>query len=328
MPRRRCRRRASGAISGSGEKPIYAMTNQGGLVVPDGEITPRARCTASPGGGTVKEKRLDYELDADFGDFPGGVQPYDNRGFFLYQVPGCSGVNAVLSLLLATICKIAVPLFFMISGGLLLHRQESLKDLSGNALCGWGLYWCCFRGFSMASGSTGASCPIREERISSAGSHRGISIPYWYLYTYFGVLLLFPLLRPLAQNLSEEGYLWLFGVHFAFFGIIAPLSSILRLEPLNQYFVTGPDHGNRNRRNSVYGRAGRCITCSWATILPIVFPGRSSRKSGLGCLACWRRRRSALWPGLADGPFFRRGETSGTFMGSLMEIVTFFVLCA
>ena len=77
----------------------------------------------------MKEKRLDYELMRILAIFLVVFNHTENRGFFLYQVPGCSGINAILSLLLATVCKIAVPLFLMISGGLLFLRQESLKDL-------------------------------------------------------------------------------------------------------------------------------------------------------------------------------------------------------
>ena len=188
----------------------------------------------------MKEKRLDYELMRILAIFLVVFNHTDNRGFFLYQVPGCSAVNAALSLLLATICKTGVPLFFMVSGGLLLHRQESLKKLFckrivrmalvlvlfSSVLYGFWIHW----GFVPNPGVKDFVRRILTE---------GISIPYWYLYTYLGVLFLLPLLRPMAQNLSDQGYMWLFCVHFGFFGVIAPLSSILKLEPLNQYFVTG-----------------------------------------------------------------------------------------
>ena len=94
----------------------------------------------------MKEKRLDYELMRILAIFLVVFNHTDTRGFFLYQVPGCSGLNAVLSLLLATICKIAVPLFFMISGGLLLHRQESLKDLFRKRIVRMGIVLVLFSG--------------------------------------------------------------------------------------------------------------------------------------------------------------------------------------
>lgn len=273
----------------------------------------------------MKEKRLDYELMRILAIFLVVFNHTDNRGFFLYQVPGCSGVNAVLSLLLATICKIAVPLFFMISGGLLLHRQESLRDLFRKRIVRMGIVLVLFSGILYGFWIHWGFVPhpggkdfIR--RILT----EGISIPYWYLYTYFGVLFLFPLLRPLAQNLSEEGYLWLFGVHFAFFGIIAPLSSILRLEPLNQYFVTGLTMGT--------GAAGTPFMAGQAVyylLMGYYFAHRFSweklTKRRLGLFGVLAAASVCIMAGLSGWAFFRRGETSGAFMGSLMEIVVFFV---
>ena len=196
----------------------------------------------------MKEKRLDYELMRILAIFLVVFNHTDNRGFFLYQVPGCSAVNAALSLLLATICKTGVPLFFMVSGGLLLHRQESLKKLFckrivrmalvlvlfSSVLYGFWIHW----GFVPNPGVKDFVRRILTE---------GISIPYWYLYTYLGVLFLLPLLRPMAQNLSDQGYMWLFCVHFGFFGVIAhgcnSVSATDTALKLSDYVVTEAGFG-------------------------------------------------------------------------------------
>ena len=273
----------------------------------------------------MKEKRLDYELMRILAIFLVVFNHSENRGFFLYQAPGCSGVNAILSLLLATVCKIAVPLFFMISGGLLLHRQESLKDLFCKRIVRMGIVLVLFSGILYGFWMHWGFVPhpgIKDfiRRVLT----EGISIPYWYLYTYFGVLFLFPLLRPLAQNLSDQGYLWLFGVHFGFFGIIAPLASILRLEPLNQYFVTGLTVGT--------GAAGTPFMAGQAVYYLLMgdyFAHRFSwekltgkRLLGMGILAA---ASVLIMAALSWWAFTRRGETSGAFMGALMELVVFFV---
>ena len=273
----------------------------------------------------MKEKRLDYELMRILAIFLVVFNHTDNRGFFLYQVPGCSAVNAALSLLLATICKTGVPLFFMVSGGLLLHRQESLKKLFckrivrmalvlvlfSSVLYGFWIHW----GFVPNPGVKDFVRRILTE---------GISIPYWYLYTYLGVLFLLPLLRPMAQNLSDQGYMWLFCVHFGFFGVIAPLSSILKLEPLNQYFVTGLTVGT--------GAAGTPFMAGQAVyymLMGYYFAHRFSwekltvkRLLGMGILAA---TAVFIMAALSWWAFTRRGEASGTFMGSLMELVVFFL---
>lgn len=273
----------------------------------------------------MKEKRLDYELMRIIAIFLVVFNHTENRGFFLYQAPGCSGVNVVLSLLLATICKIAVPLFSMISGGLLLHRQESLKELFWKRIVRMGLVLVLFSGILYGFWIHWGFVPhpgIKDfiRRVLT----EGISIPYWYLYTYFGVLFLFPLLRPLAQNLSDQGYLWLFCVHFGFFGILAPLSSILKLDPLNQYFITGLTLGTGTQKTPFM--AGQAV---YYLLMGYYFAHRfhwekltGKRLAIFGVLAT---ASVCIMVGLSWWAFTRRGETSGTFMGSLMELVAFFV---
>lgn len=273
----------------------------------------------------MKEKRLDYELMRILAIFLVVFNHTENRGFFLYQVPGGSMVNVVLSLLLAVICKIAVPLFFMISGGLLLHRQESIKDLFCKRIVRMGIVLVLFSGILYGFWIHWGFVPhpgIKDflRRVLT----EGISIPYWYLYTYLGVLFLLPLLRPAAQAIPNQGYLWLFLIHFGFFGIIAPLSTILGLEPLNQYFVTGLTMGAGTQKTPFM--AGQAV---YYLLMGYYFAHRFSweRLTGkrlleMGILAA---ASVCVMAALSWWALIRRGETSGSYMGMLMELVVFFV---
>lgn len=188
----------------------------------------------------MKEKRLDYELMRIAAIFLVVFNHTDIRGFFLYQVPGCSGVNRVLSLLLATVCKTAVPMFFMISGGLLLDRDESISQLFRKRILRIGIVLVLFSGILYCFWIHWGFVPhpgVKDFIKRLWGE--GISIPYWYLYTYLGVLFLLPLLRPAARAIPDQGYVWLFALHFCFNGFVSPLSGFTGLGVLNQYFVTG-----------------------------------------------------------------------------------------
>lgn len=273
----------------------------------------------------MKEKRLDYELMRILAIFLVVFNHTENRGFFLYQVPGGSGVNCAVSLVLAVVCKIAVPLFFMISGGLLLHRQESLKDLFCKRILRMGIVLVLFSGILYGFWIHWGFVPhpgVKNfiRRIIT----EGISIPYWYLYTYLGLLFLFPLLRPLAQNLPDEGYVWLFVIHFAFFGILSPLSGILGVEPLNQYFVTGLTMGTGAMKTPFM--AGQGV---YYLLMGYYFAHRfrwetltGKRLLGAGVLALLS---VGIMSGLCWWALIRRGDTSGAYMGMLMDIVVFFV---
>ena len=75
----------------------------------------------------MKEKRLDFEVLRLIAIFGVVFNHSQERGFELYMVQNVSPVNYCASLLLGILCKISVPLFFMVSGGLLLHREEPLS---------------------------------------------------------------------------------------------------------------------------------------------------------------------------------------------------------
>ena len=77
----------------------------------------------------MNHKRLDYEWMRILGIFLVVFNHTQYRGYFLYQLPESGMVNTVGSLFLAALCKAAVPLFFMVSGGLLLERQETISQL-------------------------------------------------------------------------------------------------------------------------------------------------------------------------------------------------------
>lgn len=51
----------------------------------------------------------------------------ETNGFQLYAIT--SNIYLYLYIFLTIFCKIAVTIFFMISGGVILGKEESLKDL-------------------------------------------------------------------------------------------------------------------------------------------------------------------------------------------------------
>lgn len=77
----------------------------------------------------MKEKRLDYEVLRLIAIVGVVFNHTSGRGFDLYMAEGCSGINYVGSLLLGILCKIAVPLFFLVSGGLLLAKEERIRTV-------------------------------------------------------------------------------------------------------------------------------------------------------------------------------------------------------
>lgn len=183
----------------------------------------------------MKEKRLDFEalrLIAIFGVVFNHTQM---RGFSLYQLENCSPVNFTGSILLGILCKIAVPLFFLVSGGLLLHRDEPIGVVLKKRVLRVGLalvlfstvlylFWCHW-GYVEAPG-------LRDflTRLWSTG----VSIPYWYLYAYLGLMLMLPLLRPMVRAMSNMTFAYLAGLHVVLYCILSPIAVAFDLGPANR----------------------------------------------------------------------------------------------
>lgn len=119
-----------------------------------------------------------------------------NSRFYLFYI-ACS-----------ILCKIGAPLFFMISGCLLLGKEETFRELFRKRILktviviilynlGYLLYY---------------SRPLKELGIFVYS--QGISEAGWFLYAYLAFLILLPILRKLVKLLSGEEYIaiWIVGV--------------------------------------------------------------------------------------------------------------------
>lgn len=136
---------------------------------------------------------------------------------------GALTVVAFLRLFIAMIVKINVPVFYMITGSLLLNRDRDYKDIFGRFfkilaillifsivahLCYTGEFY--FPGFcrNFASAS-----------VDGAG-------PYWYLYAYLGILLILPFLRSITVRMKKQDVLYLLGVRLVIDALI-PMSFLI-----------------------------------------------------------------------------------------------------
>ena len=138
-----------------------------------------------------------------------------------------------LVILLDIISKAGVPLFFMISGVLLLDKEETLKELFIKRILRYGVIILLFSfiyyvrlyihhpeyGFSMKYFFTYIySTPF--------------IIPYWFLYSYLSFLLILPVLRAVVKSLKENEYLWILG--FSVLLWMSPVwEKVFSLEPIN-----------------------------------------------------------------------------------------------
>ncbi len=141
------------------------------------------------------------------------------NGFSFYSVAEGS-VLYPLYLFMSIACKVAVPLFFMISGALLLGKEESIKDVYKKrvlriviVLVAVSIVYLIYD--SLRNGATFTLSSFLTTLYSSE-----MSIALWFLWAYLAVLLMLPLLRRLAKGMNLHEYAYLAIMSIIFVGVI------------------------------------------------------------------------------------------------------------
>jgi len=147
----------------------------------------------------------------------------------LERVSGSVRFAALFSLFSS---KVAVPIFLMISGCTLLGKTDSLpRTLQRFFRIAvtlvvfsfiYEIYGCVF----------GNTQTLSIKRFLNTIYTQPISIAYWYLYAYAGIMLMLPFLQRLAKGMSRSDYLFFFAVSFFFVGL---WPMIVEYTPVSEY---------------------------------------------------------------------------------------------
>ncbi len=125
----------------------------------------------------------------------GGWEPYD--------------LSCWAGLLFDAFTTVNIPLFFMISGALLLDKEESWETLFRKRI---------FRFLILLTGFSVLIYVGKPPQEASFGDFvrrflgGEITISYWYLYAYLSFLLVLPFLRRIARGLRGQDVLVLLGI--------------------------------------------------------------------------------------------------------------------
>lgn len=155
-------------------------------------------------------------------------------GYTLYQTIG--GWKRFPCMFLTMLTRMNVPVFFMISGALLLGKQEDYRTVLKKratrvmiliAFAEIAYYFCslykknCIQnkptpldlGFLIRGLFSGAAGPTA----------------YWYFYAYLGFVLMLPLLRRIAQGLNRQDVTVLLSLHFLISSFLPMLNLALSM---------------------------------------------------------------------------------------------------
>ena len=121
------------------------------------------------------------------------------RGTFFYPV----------SLFISFFDKIAVPLFFMISGVLLIPKEESYKEVLKRFIKFAAILFCVSVIMFIYRYLKKDTMLFTFGEFFTALYSKGIILQYWYLYAYLAYILMLPFIRKLAKGMEEKDFIWL-----------------------------------------------------------------------------------------------------------------------
>lgn len=155
------------------------------------------------------------------------------NGFLLYAthypLP-----SSYLYLIISILSKVAVPIFFMISGALLLGKDESYQELLRKRILKYTIvliiisffYYFCLNYFK--------GLPIDGHDFLKILYSSNASVHLWFLYEYLAFLIMLPLIRKMAKSLTKNDYLYILIINLIFVGIL-PILEFLFSEGTIKY---------------------------------------------------------------------------------------------
>lgn len=134
-----------------------------------------------------------------------------------------------LFLFFTMITRMNVPLFFMISGALLLSKEESVKEIFWKRIFRYIIVIVIANSvIYIASILEGT---VSYEAVSVKGWMNNIiqesTVSYWFLYSYLAAMIMLPFIRKIAQNLNKELFIYLVVVHFLVASLVPILNTVL-----------------------------------------------------------------------------------------------------
>lgn len=153
-------------------------------------------------------------------------------GYRLYEIS--KGWKQFFYMCLTMITRINVPLFLMISGALLLCREEKLFVVIKKRFIRILLVLVLFDFILMTinkyiSIKNGTEYEYSLYRFLRGFLNNGIGGDgaYWYMYSYLGILIVLPLLQRIAKELSKQEIAVLLFLHFISSSVLPIVNIIL-----------------------------------------------------------------------------------------------------
>lgn len=176
----------------------------------------------------TKWKQIDIELMRIIACFFVIFNHTETNGYFLFSLYDKHSLQFWIYLFLSVFCKFSVPLFFTISGALMLDREpEPLNRLWRYRilkmviiLVTWSLFY-----FFVEVYSGSFQLDFREFVIQLYSFSWNYS--FWYLYAYISMLMTLPLLQRIVKALTNRDFVYILILVICFSSLLPVTEFIL-----------------------------------------------------------------------------------------------------
>lgn len=147
------------------------------------------------------------------------------KGFFAYSIED-NRILRLLYIFLSVPCKTAVPIFFMITGALLLGRDEPIREIYSKRVLRivvvLSVFSLAFDCFNLWRGIADFNLKSWIIQIYASDGNS-----YWYLSALLGTYVMLPVLRRLVVGMRQKEYVYIFVVYILYFAVRPLLEGLL-----------------------------------------------------------------------------------------------------
>ena len=181
----------------------------------------------------TKKKTLYLELLRALAIFLVIFNHTGTKGFFLFTVQQSSALYPVY-LFLSVACKTATPLFWMVSGSLLLPKEESIRYVYRHRVLRMVLVLVLFSFFHYLF-MIYKGLDTFDVAYFLTQLYTDCHAPaYWFLYSYIGMLMMLPFLRKVVKSMTKNQFLYLFLLILILRGVVPILQYLVSTIPTVQ----------------------------------------------------------------------------------------------
>lgn len=141
-------------------------------------------------------------------------------GFYLYDGQIVPSPQFVIYTIISIFSKVAVPLFMMVSGGLLLSKDESIFMTWKNRVVKMIIITVVINVFYYIHNGIMYNMEIQFGDFIKKLYSGTVNGHLWYLYMFIGYLISLPLLRKMVKNMDIKTFVYLYFVALFFTSIL------------------------------------------------------------------------------------------------------------